>query len=61
MWINDRYQVALSEAEPVEGLLEILHLSIKRPDRAPISVWRDLEAIKNALTDPEFDSALSLH
>lgn len=55
VWINDRYQVALSEAERVDDLPEILHLSIKRRDRAPIHDWRDLQAIKNALTDPEFE------
>ncbi len=51
---NSRYTVmvrtacAASEDQP-----EVIHLSIRRNDRAPIWCWRDLQAIKNALVGRE--------
>ena len=35
---------------------EIVHLSIKRNDRAPIMNWRDLQKIKNELVGPECEA-----
>jgi hypothetical protein len=36
-----------------EGHPDIIHLSIKRNDKAPIVNWRDLQKIKNDLVGPE--------
>lgn len=34
----------------------IIHLSIRRNDREPITDWRHMQKIKNEVTDPEFDA-----
>lgn len=47
---NSTYQVAR------RNLSKMIHLSIKRIDREPIHDWRDLQEIKNMLTDPEFEA-----
>lgn len=53
-WINDKYQVAIRDVgSPVEGWPDMLHLSIKRRDRAAIHDWRELQQIKNMLVGPE--------
>jgi hypothetical protein len=54
-WANDKYQVAIFEAEPLAGdeFPPMLHLSIKRHDRAPVFSWRDIQWIKNQLVGPE--------
>lgn len=39
-----------------EGDPEIVHLSIKRNDRAPILKWRDMQKIKNDLVGPECEA-----
>lgn len=44
---NDLYQVTVFD----DG--HIVHLSIKRNDRAPIHDWRDLQEIKNQLVGAE--------
>lgn len=36
-----------------EGQVAVVHLSIRRVDRAPARDWRDLQRIKNQLVGPE--------
>lgn len=53
-WKNDTYTVALfRDIAQHEGWPTLVHLSIKRNDRAPIHDWRDLQEIKNELVGPE--------
>lgn len=47
VWLNEIYTVHLREEETAMGRL--VHLSIKRNDREPVSDWRDKQAIKNQL------------
>lgn len=51
VYLNSRYQVALRRLD--KGMI---HLSIKRLDREPIHDWRDLQEIKNMLTNPECEA-----
>lgn len=57
-WKNSRYQVVI-DRDPA-GLdpswPRLLHLSIKRIDRAPIHDWRDLQRIKNELVGLEHEA-----
>lgn len=48
--LNSRFQVAMRSYKTPIG--EMLHLSIKRRDKAPIRDWRDLQRIKNELVGP---------
>ena len=34
---------------------DVIHLSIKRIDNQPIRSWKDLQTIKNSLTEPEYE------
>jgi hypothetical protein len=56
-WVNSRYQVFVYHqlAGWADGAPEIVHLSIKRHDRACIHDWREFQRIKNELcgTDSE--------
>lgn len=53
-WNNDKYQVAIFEAEVyAEDFPAMWHLSIKRHDRAPVFNWRDIQTLKNELIGPE--------
>lgn len=55
IWVNDQYQVNI-DYDTQHGFgekIELTHLSIKRLDKEPIHDWRDLQEIKNLLTDPE--------
>jgi hypothetical protein len=52
-WNNDKYQVAIFEADTEEGFPPMWHLSIKRHDRAPVFNWRDIQTLKNELIGPE--------
>tara|TARA_Y100000114_G_scaffold126458_1_gene122861 strand:- start:7661 stop:8089 length:429 start_codon:yes stop_codon:yes gene_type:complete len=59
VWTNDLYQVFVYKGDKVPhgmGHLEITWLSIKRNDRNPIHDWRDLQSIKNQVTNREFDA-----
>lgn len=49
VWGNEIYTVHMREigGDPRTG--RMVHLSIKRNDRAPVSDWRDKQAIKNQL------------
>lgn len=49
-WINNRYQVAVDRGP------DIIHLSIKRLDRAAVHDWRDLQRIKNDLVGPDHEA-----
>lgn len=55
-YINSRYQVII-ESNPVQdgedSVIEMVHLSIKRLDQAPVRDWRDFQRIKNELVGPE--------
>ena len=48
-WNNDKYQVAIFEAEMSGDFPDMWHLSIKRHDRYPIFNWRDIQTLKNEL------------
>ncbi|MBU1802634.1 MAG: hypothetical protein KKA97_10445, partial [Actinobacteria bacterium] len=52
---NDLYEVALYRDEPF-GLPALVHLSIKRRDRAPVRDWRHFQRIKNELLGPEHEA-----
>lgn len=52
-WNNDKYQVSVFDAKCGEDFPAMVHLSIKRHDRAPVFSWRDIQAIKNELVGPE--------
>lgn len=55
-WRNDVYQVAVYRHDPApDGFPRMIHLSIKRIDKAPIHDWRDLQQIKNELVGPEHE------
>ena len=60
---NDTYQVNIRWKSPLHNFgddVDIVHLSIKRIDRAPIHDWRDLQEIKNELVGPDRE-ALELY
>ena len=46
--INSRYQVNIRKIGDT-----MVHLSIKRRDKAPVHDWRDLQRIKNEVVGPE--------
>jgi hypothetical protein len=52
-WNNDKYQVAIFEAETSADFPAMWHLSIKRHDRYPVFNWRDVQTLKNELIGPE--------
>lgn len=49
VWMNDLYQVNVSQAS------DFIHLSVKRRDKQPIHDWRDLQAIKDMIVGPEHE------
>ena len=52
LWLNSRYQVAVRrQAGGPWG--PMVHLSVRRLDRAPLRDWRDLQRIKDDLVGPE--------
>ena len=56
IYVNDVYQVAVSFEDGHPNFGSVICLSIKRRDREPIHDWRDLQRIKNELTDPEYEA-----
>lgn len=50
---NDKYVVIRQDIETPPGWPDMVWLSIRRQDRAPIHDWRDLQAIKSQLVGPE--------
>jgi len=57
IWKNDVYQVHMVR-RPRTGPddTDIVHLSIRRIDRAPCRDWRDFQRIKNQLVGPECEA-----
>lgn len=56
VFINSLYQVNVRKNPPMQsGWPDMIHLSIKRRDKAPIHDWRDLQRIKNELVGPEYE------
>ena len=55
VFYNNRYQVCVRRIYPYGNLPPVIHLSIKRNDRAPIHDWRDLQRIKNELVGSEIE------
>lgn len=55
VWVNDEYQVNVRRHIGGEDFPPIIHLSVKRKDKAPIHDWRAMQQIKNELTDPLFE------
>ncbi len=54
VWKNDQYQVSVRRfPNQREGGPDLVHLSIKRLDKAACRDWRDFQAIKNQLVGPE--------
>jgi len=53
VYMNDRYQVNISDAHVAPGWPPMYHLSIKRLDKKPIRDWRDMQQIKNELVGLE--------
>jgi hypothetical protein len=53
-FVNDGYAVAARAVDCTWG--PMIHLSIKRHDKAPIHDWRDLQEIKNLLVGPEHEA-----
>lgn len=59
VWRNDRYQVHIRRQNPSATCPDdwpVVHLSIRRIDRAPVRDWRDLQRIKNQLVGPECEA-----
>jgi hypothetical protein len=57
-WMNDQYVVnkRLIPGVDEEGVpTYMIHLSIRRQDRAPARDWRDFQRIKNQLAGPEWE------
>ena len=50
-FVNSLYQVNLRRHPSPLG--DVIHLSIKRHDKAPVRDWRDMQEIKNQLVGPE--------
>ncbi len=57
VYMNDRYQVNLQRAVAPFGshVGDVLWLSVKRRDKAPVHDWRDLQQIKNLIVGPEHE------
>ena len=54
VWKNHLYTVMVRDAESQsENWPPIVHLSIRRNDRQPVSDWRDVQRIKNELVGEE--------
>ena len=56
-WMNDTYTVIVRPAEKLmENFPDMIWISIKRNDRAPIHDWRDLQEIKNIFAGEEAEA-----
>lgn len=56
LWRNDRYQVSVRRFEGGPDGAAIVHLSVRRLDRAAVRDWRDMQRIKNQLLGPECEA-----
>lgn len=54
-YLNDTYQVAVSNPHVSDGWPPMIHLSVKRLDKEPIRDWADMQTIKNMLVGPEHE------
>lgn len=52
---NDLYEVVVYRDKP-PGLPALVHLSVKRRDRAAVHDWRHLQRIKNEILGPEHEA-----
>lgn len=55
VWMNNVYQVNMTEADVGDGWPPMLHLSIKRRDKKTIRDWRHLQQIKNELVGSDHE------
>jgi hypothetical protein len=55
IYVNNLYQVNVSDAEVGEGWPEMWHLSVKRRDKAPIRDWRHMQRIKNEIVGEDHE------
>ncbi len=55
IYVNNKYQVNLRNVEPMpgSGFPPMVHVSIKRLDKAPFNDWREMQQIKNDLVGKE--------
>jgi hypothetical protein len=56
VYVNSRYTVFVDSSFASDGeggVIEMVHLSIKRNDQQTIHDWRDMQRIKNELVGPE--------
>lgn len=56
IWKNSRYTVMtriVKSTNTDSDCVDLVHLSIKRNDKRPVTSWRDLQKIKNELVGPE--------
>lgn len=57
-WKNNLYTVLLRLiGQPLPNWPPMVHLSIRRNDRRPVTDWRDVQRIKNDLCGPECEGA----
>ena len=56
VWGNGEYQVNVEPWPMPEGWPEMVHLSIKRMDKAPVHDWRVFQQIKNMILSPEHEA-----
>lgn len=52
-YINDIYQVHVSNVHKSPNFPDVIHLSVKRLDKEPIKDWWDMQLIKNIFVGPE--------
>lgn len=57
VYMNDLYQVNAQVVTAPFGVVasDMMWLSIKRRDKAPVHDWRDLQAVKNLIVGPEHE------
>jgi len=53
VYLNDKYQVMVSEVMDVPNFPSVIHLSIKNLNNEAVHDWRDLQSIKNMLVGEE--------
>lgn len=58
LYVNNHFHVTKEtyQGDEPDGSDTLVHLSIRRNDRAPVRDWRMFQRIKNELTDPECEA-----
>lgn len=59
IYLNSRYQVAIRRTPTDDGeggIIEMVHISVKRLDQRTIHDWRDMQRIKNELLGPNCEA-----